>query len=218
MHDPRPTNKTALKQNPTNWLSEIQAKEFGPTDYLQMNSKMKKWYYDEMKHLNNLYATVKDHQQMMDQQEVGAVLYVNKIPGKEPYFTIGTVPTVTLVDDDDEAHLGAPILEEAFKETVSKHYSAKPSVPACIILAAIGENTLELDQFTTEDIIEKGQSIVFPSGNNFGINEGTDKLFKVLFLLTLCSAPVGIFWPTKDLIAKTSLATIQDCEWSYSKF
>ena len=55
---------------------------------------------------------------MLNDHEVGAIKCASTAPGKASHFTIAMLPTITLVDELDEVHLGAPTLEEAFKDAV----------------------------------------------------------------------------------------------------
>ena len=57
-HGPRRAKKKAQKKNPTHWLSEIQVKDFGLTDYFQTNSNMKKRYHNKTERLNNRRSRV----------------------------------------------------------------------------------------------------------------------------------------------------------------
>ena len=63
-HDLRPANKKAIKRNSSCWLRELKAKTLGRPGYFQTNLKMKKWYQDEMKHLNDPDTMVLEHQKL----------------------------------------------------------------------------------------------------------------------------------------------------------
>ena len=96
-----------------------------------------------MKCLNNPDATVQARLKMLDHQTVGDVLYVNRCPGKDAYFAIATLSTVTSVDHTEEPHLGALILEEIFEDIVYQNYSINLSTQEHMIIVATGANTRE---------------------------------------------------------------------------
>jgi hypothetical protein len=133
-----------------------------------------------------------DRLELLDFGRVGAVLFVAKTTDKDPYVRIGLNPMSTPVDCQDTDTYGAPTVSEFLDEALFPQFTDDPDTPGHIVLASLG-GTTRAKRLTTSNVYTQSSSIFFPQGMEFGAKIGTDGLFKVIFLPSLYSAPVGYY-------------------------
>ena len=107
-----------------------------------------------MLQLNHPDATVKARLFMLNQQEVGDIMYVSSSMGWESYFTIATLPTITPVNKLDEDQFGAPTLEKAVEDLVFLEYPNGSITLAHMIMTSIGVDTHKPGIITAEQLMK----------------------------------------------------------------
>jgi hypothetical protein len=135
--DGSPPRKGDLKATFTHFLGPTLPKRVDLREYAKTEQKMTKYFMETLDSLNSPQLTAVERLELLDFGRVGAVLFVARTAGKDPYITIGLNPMSTPVDRQDTDTYGAPTVSEFLDEALFPQFTNDPDTPGDNLLPAL---------------------------------------------------------------------------------